>query len=282
MTKGGIIMPVKITTESAADLSGETASEFGIGVIPMNIILDGKVYKDGVTIKVERLLESGLMATTSAVNVEEYKEFFSEVRGNGFDIIHISLGGKLSSSYQNAVTASAMFDNVRVIDSGNLSAGTGLLCVTGSQLASASDNASGIVRILEKKKDSVRTSFILEDLERMKRGGRCTAIEALGANLLGIKPSIEVRDGRLVPSRRYHGRGSSARLKYIDKMIRTDDPDRSVCFFNHTLESSNEVSEIEGMLKERYGFERVFVNKVGCCISAHCGVNCMGVIYFSG
>lgn len=272
-------MPVKITTESASDLSDGILSEFKISVIPMNIIIDNKVEKDGVTLNVGQLLKSKSPATTSAINVEEYKSFFSSVRENDCDIIHISLGGKLSSSYQNAVNATADFDNVHVVDSRNLSGGTGLLSVIASQLASSSERAPTIVKILEKKRDCIRTSFILEDLERMKRGGRCTAIEALGANFLGIKPSIEVKDGKLVPSRRYHGRGSSARLKYIDRMIKTDDPDRSVCFLNHTLENPDEVSELERLLETKYGFERVFVNTAGCCISAHCGSNCMGIIY---
>ncbi len=278
MMKGGFFMPVKITTESAADLSEEIRKEFDISVIPMNIILDNKGYKDGVTLTTEKLLETKSVASTAAINEEEFKEFF-RYEGENCDIVHVSLSSKISSTYQNAVNAAKDFDNIYVVDSLSLSAGVGLLCVIASQLASSGESAESIVSILKSKRDDIKTSFVLEDLERMKRGGRCTAVEALGANLLGIKPSIEMINGKLSPTKRYHGKGSAARLKYIERRITSDDPDRSVCFLNHTLENDREVKKLEETLKSEYDFERVFVNKAGCCISAHCGKNCMGIIY---
>lgn len=272
-------MPVRITTESASDLSREMLSEFDVTVIPMNIIVDGKEYKDGVTLNSRQLLAMKPSAKTAAVNTEEYKAVFSALRKDGSDIVHVALSGGISSTYQNAVNAARNFDNVYVVDSRSLSAGAGFLCVIASQLAASGESAVDIVGVLEKKRDEIKTSFVLEDLERMKAGGRCTAIEALGANFLGIRPSIELSDGKLKAAKKFHGKPSAARLRYIDFKISADDPDRTACFLNHTLESEEEVGELSGLLKVKYGFERVFVNRAGCCIAAHCGKNCVGVIY---
>lgn len=272
-------MPVKITTESASDLTDEMISEFKIDVIPMNIIIDGKTYKDKVDLNADEMLTHKGRISTSANNPEEYKSFFSSVRTNDCDIIHISLSSKLSSAYQNACIAAKSVGNVHVVDSLNISAGTALLCIIASQLASSGESVPEIVRLIESKRAGVHTSFILEDLERMKNGGRCTAIEVLGANLLGIKPSVEVVQGRLCASKRYYGRGAVARLKFMEKAIKTDDPDKSVCFLYHSLESADEVRSLKDLLETEYGFERVFVNHAGCCTSAHCGRNCMGLIF---
>ncbi len=272
-------MPVKITTESASDLSREMLSEFGVTVIPMNIIVDGKEYKDGETLTSRQMLAMDKTAKTAAVNTEEYKAVFSSLRNQGYDIVHVALSSGISSTYNNAVNAAKNFDNVYVVDSLSLSAGAGFLCVIAAQLASSGESAVDIVRVLEKKRDKIRTSFVLEDLEHMKRGGRCTAIEALGANFLGIRPSIELTDGKLRAAKKFHGKPPAARLRYIDFKITSDDPDRTVCFMNHTLESEEEIEELRDLLGTKYGFERVFVNRAGCCIAAHCGKNCMGVIY---
>lgn len=275
-------MSVKITTESAADLCAKTAEEFRIGVIAMNVIIGDRTYKDGVDLEAKQLLKREEFATTSAINAYEYESFFSSsLRENG-EIIHISLGSRLSSTYRNALLASRKFDNVHVIDSRSLSAGMGLLCIIGSQLSQSGMDCGEILGILKKKRSFIRTSFVIEDLDRLRRGGRCSSIEAFGANLLGIKPSIELADGQMRMSKRYSGRGRAVREKYIERRIERDNPDRSVCFLNHTLEDEGEVKHLESLLYEKYGFERVFVNRAGCCISAHCGKNCMGIIYLVG
>ncbi len=270
-------MPVKITTESAGDLSPEIAEEFDIGIVPMNIIVGGKVYKDGVSIKTNDVLRAKLPVTTGAVNPMQYKEFFSEYLKDGYRIVHIALSSAVSSTYQNALSASKELDGVFVVDSLNLSGGTGLLCIIASQLASSGMAAEKIVKIIEKRRKNVRTSFVLEDIDALRRGGRCSSLEAFGASFLAIKPSIEIVGGKLVQAKKYRGKTDAVHRKYLEKSI-TEQTDKSVCFLNHTLENDVQVSEIENLLLEKYGFERVFVNKAGCCISAHCGKNCMGVI----
>ncbi|MDD6022555.1 MAG: DegV family protein [Oscillospiraceae bacterium] len=274
-------MPVKITTESSSDLSDKMLAEFDVTVLPMNIIIGSRQYEDGVDMTSRRLLETKETAKTAAISEEKYRSVFSSLKRDGFDVVHVALSSEISATCQNAVNAARELEGVYVVDSLSLSAGAGLLCIIGAQLAEAGESAVDIVKTLEKDREKIKTSFILEDLERIKRGGRCTAIEVLGANLLGIKPSIEMVGGKLTPSGRYHGRGPAARLKYIDSRIESDNPDRTVCFLNHTLESDSETEELIDLLKTKYGFERVFENRAGCCISAHCGKNCMGIIYMT-
>lgn len=270
-------MPVKITTESAADLSTALREEFKIGVIPMNIISDGEVYKDGVTLFSKEMLKKRMPATTSAVNIEQYRRFFSLVRADGGDVIHISLSSRLSSTYSNACVAAKDFDNVYVLDSRNLSGGTGLLCVIASQLAESGMKAEKIAEIVEKKREFICTSFIIEDIDRLRKGGRCSSVEAFGASILGIKPSMEISDGKIVQAKKYRGKNSAVREKYLEKRA-NEITDKSVCFFNHTIENEEEVGKLKALLENKYGFEKVFVNRAGCCISAHCGAECCGVI----
>lgn len=277
--KGGAFVSIRITTESASDLCEKTAAEFSVGVIAMNIIIGNRVYKDGIELDSRQMLKMQEIATTSAINPQEYEEFFSSQLPKDGEIIHISLGSRLSSTFRSASFAAKSFENVRVIDSRNLSAGTGLLCVMGSQLAQSGMESGEILRLLKKKRDLICTSFVIDDIERIRKGGRCSSVEALGANLLAIKPSIEIVDGAMKMSKKYRGRGRTVREKYIEKRIEQDDPDRTVCFLNHTLESEDEVESLKNLLYEKYGFERVFVNRAGCCTSAHSGKNCVGVIY---
>ena len=271
-------MPVAITTESAADLSEYLTEKFDITVIPMNIIADSCQYKDGETINPETLLQKENIKT-SAVSIGEYEQIFAALKEKGFDIVHIALSSKISSTHQNAAAAAKIFKGVYVVDSLNLSAGMGLLCVYASQMAKNGKSAEEIAKELETLRNKVYTSFILENLEQMKKGGRCSAVEALGANILKIKPCIELVGGKLMASKKYRGKSSVARDKYILDRLSLYDAKKEVCFLNHSIGDKSEIDRIKSQLKTKYGFSEVYVNTAGCCITAHCGRDCMGIIF---
>ena len=271
-------MPVAITTESAADLSEFLTEKFNITVIPMNIIADSRQYKDGETINTETLLQKENIKT-SAVSIGEYEQVFASLKEKGFDIVHIALSSKISSTHQNAVAAAKIFKGVYVVDSLNLSAGMGLLCVHASKMVKNGKTAEEIAGELERLRNKVYTSFILENLEQMKKGGRCSAVEALGANILKIKPCIELVGGKLMASKKYRGKSTVARDKYIADRLSLHEAKKEICFLNHSLEDKSETDRIKDRLKTKYGFSEVYVNTAGCCITAHCGRDCMGIIF---
>jgi len=275
---------IAVTTESAVDLSKEYQKKFNIHVIPMNIIIGDEEYKDGVDLTTKELYEKsdlyGTAAKTSGVSPHEYKLVFETLTSQGFDVIHIALSSKISSCFQNAQFAANGFDNVFVIDSLSLSAGIALLAIEADKMRNDGKTAEEIAHGLETLRTKINTSFILENTDTLYKGGRCSSIQNLGANLFSLRPSVDLISGKLMPGKRYMGKPAQARIKYIDDKIKesgiTND---EFCMLNYSEIDDSEIGELVAHLKENSPFKEVIVNEAGCCISAHCGKGCMGIIF---
>ena len=154
---------------------------------------------------------------TAAINAAEYMEYFRQWTDEGYDVIHLCLGSALSSSYQNCVLAAEELGHVYPVDSCNLSTGIGLLVLKASDLIQAGMEAEQIAAELKKLTGKVHSSFILDTLEFMRAGGRCSAVAAFGANLLGLKPCIEVdnRDGSMGVGKKYRGKLGRVLENYV-------------------------------------------------------------------
>lgn len=275
---------IAITTESAADLSNEIAAEYDIKIIPMNIVIGEEEYKDGIDLSTKELYKKCALyrstAKTSGVSPYEYNEFFEQFTENGFDVVHVSLSSKISSCFQNALFAVKESENIFIVDSLNLSAGTAMLALEGAKLRDNGRAAKEIASALEKMRTKINTSFILKDTETIYKGGRCTAAERFGANLFSIRPSIDVIGGKLIPGKRYKGKIESARQKYIFDKLKENKPIRAGrCHLNYSALDQNEVDELVSYIKATSLFDEIMVNEAGCCISAHCGKGCMGIIF---
>ena len=278
-------MPKKIaiTTESAADLSKEYQKKFDIRVIPMTVLVGDEEFKDGVDITPTELFEKSELYSaapkTAGVSPHEYKLVFETLTQKGFDVVHVALGSKISSCFQNALFASNGFENVFVVDSLNLSAGTALLAIEGSRLRAAGEEAAEIAKKLEKLRTKVSTSFILEDTEFLLKGGRCKKGEKLAADILSLKPTINIEDGLLVAGKKFRGKELAAQKKYIEEKLSCSKPKKESCLLNYTAFSKNEIDELTSFTKRKGGFENIIVNEAGCCVSSHCGKRCMGIIF---
>ena len=275
---------IAITTESSVDLSKEMQTSFGIRVIPMNIYIADEEYKDGVNLNAKELYEKsqlyGTMPGTASISPHEYRKLFEKLTDDGFDVVHISISSLLSSCFQNAGFAAGSFENVYVIDSRTLSAGMALLAIKASKLRNEGSSAEKIVEELEKLKTKISTSFILDDTEYLYKGGRCSKLEKTGAELFSIKPSVEVTDGALQPGKKFMGKNLQAQKRYIDERVKREKSiDDSLCLLNYSDMEREDVDALVEHLKKSYPFKRVIVNEAGCCISAHCGRGCMGIIY---
>lgn len=281
-------MPQKIaiTTESAADLSEKLQKQFDIHVMPMTVIIGEEEYKDGVDLTTTKLFEKSKLYSsipkTSGISPHEYKLVFKTLTEKGFDVVHVALGSKISSCFQNALFASGGLDNVFVVDSETLSAGTAMLALFASRLRESGETAQEIAKKLESKRKKISTSFILEDTAFLLRGGRCKAGEKLFADLLSLKPTIDIIDGELVPGKKFRGKGLDAMKKYIAQKLSAG-TEKSLCLLNYTSLSKDEVNELSAFAKAQGGFELVIAQEAGCCIASHCGERCMGVIFeYSG
>jgi len=274
---------IKITSDSTCDLSKELLDKNNISTVPLHILIDEVDYKDGVDINANDVFrfvgEEGKSCKTAAVNVFEYETFFEPFTKEFDAVIHINLGSGFSSCYQNARIAAASFDNVYVIDSENLSAGSGILVLEAVRLAEQGVSAEQIVETIEQLKKNVDCSFVIDKLDYLRKGGRCSSVEALGATLLKIKPSIEVIEGVMKVGKKYRGKFERCVDGYIqDRLTLTPNIDYSKVCLVSTEVSDEEIATITAQLKQA-NFEEVYVSTAGCTISSHCGPHTLGIIY---
>lgn len=210
---------IKITCDSTADLSEQLLTKYNIDVTPLYIILEDKSYCDSIDIQPEDIYEyaerTGKLPKTAAVSVQNYIDFFSKYKKEFDAIIHINIGAKFSSTHQNAYIAAQEFSNVFVVDSENLSTGSGHIVLEAAKLANQGLTAVEIIDKLQELIPKVEASFVINTLDYLKMGGRCSALTAFSANLLNIKPCIEVIDGKMDVGKKYRGKIDKAIRKYV-------------------------------------------------------------------
>ena len=274
---------IKITGDSTCDLSKQQCEQLNVSLVPLHILIDEEDFKDGVDINADDIFrfvgEEGKSCKTAAVNVYEYETFFEPLAKQYEAVIHINLGSGFSSCHQNARIAASSFDNVYVVDSENLSAGSGILAIEAVKLAEQGLSAQEIVEKLEQVKKNIDCSFVIDKFDYLRKGGRCSSVEALGAALLKIKPSIEVIEGAMKVGKKYRGKFERCVDGYIqDRLTLTPNIDyKKVCLVSSKV-SEEEIVEITAVLKQA-NFEEVYISEAGCTISSHCGPHTLGIIY---
>ena len=219
------------------------------------------------------------MPKTSAISPETYRLYFESLTENYDTVIHISISSQMSSSYNNARLASQEIENVYVVDSKNLSTGIALVAIRGCELVKAKKKPQDIYDELVALTDKVRVSFVLDKLNYMYKGGRCSAVTLLGANILKIKPQIVVTDGRMGVGKKYRGNLNKVIANYCDDVL-ADNPnaDKSLVFITHSSSMPEEESLIETRLKEA-GFETIYNTFANGTVCSHCGPNCIGILF---
>ena len=274
-------MKIAISAESTLDLSKELIKQYDIHVIPFAVLLGEESYFDG-DINSQDIFDyvdkTKVLPRTSAINDFQYREYFQSVLDQGYDaLIHISLSSEISSSCSNAQKAATKFDNVYVIDSRSLSTGIALEVIYASKLAKKGLKAEEIVEKVSARIPYVQASFVIQTLEYLHKGGRCSGLTRLGAAILRIKPQILVSDGKMSPGKRYFGRKSQVINSYCDDVLEQfDNPDLSVAFVTHTLATPEMVAVAIEHLKNR-GFKTIYETKAGATITRHCGPMTLGI-----
>lgn len=275
---------IKITADSTCDLSQQLIEKYNIGISPLHVLVNEDDYIDGVTITPNDLFKfvenENKTCSTTAVNTYEYEQFFNQFTDTHDAIIHISLGMGFSSCFQNANLAAQNLANVYIVDSANLSSGSGLLVLEACNLANEGFKPEEIVERLNGMKANIISSFVIDKMDYLKRGGRCTSIEALGAALLKIKPSIEVNNGKMEVGKKYRGSFKSSLEKYVrDRLENIDSIDSKRVFITHPAVDEELVTYIKELVASYNYFEEIHVTTAGCTISCHCGPSTLGVLY---
>lgn len=274
-----------ITTDSTSDLSPELLQKYDIKVLPLNIVSETDSKKDGLEINAKDVFEyqrkTGKLLKTAAANMVEWGDFFDSLPEND-GIVNFTISSEMSSTFTNSKMAAEERNEIYTIDSQNLSTGIGLLILTACDLREQGLSAKEIYEKIEALKPYVRASFVIDTLEFLHKGGRCSALAALGANLLKLKPCIEVKDGKMGVAKKYRGKITEVIPKYIkDKLAEFDKINPDKVFITHTMDEENMyiVDEMLKYVKENYNFKHVYTSTAGCTVSVHCGPNTLGILY---
>ena len=189
----------------------------------------------------------------------------------------------MSACYQNACDAAQEFPGrVFVVDSRNLSTGIGHLVIDGALLAREGKSGEEIKAILDERQKKLNVSFVIDTLEYLRKGGRCSAVAALGANLLKLKPCIEVHEGKMSVAKKYRGTLAKAIENYVTDRIKDhDDIDMKRIFITDSGVDAEIVENVEKLLRRYAGFEEIHHTLAGSTISGHCGPGCLGILYYN-
>lgn len=277
-------MKIKITADSTCDLSAQLLEQWDIALMPMHILMGDETYLDGVTIRpadiFEHVQNGGQMHTSAAANVVEYSEFFAPFAAEYDAVIHISVGAKFSSCCQNANLAAQDYGNVYVVDSENICTGQGYLVLRAAQWAAAGLPPRNICRRLQGLAKRVELSFVLDRLDYMAKSGRCSGVLAFGANLLKIKPCLEVINGELKVTRKYRGSLASCVERYAkDRLTDRDDIDEDMVLLSSCLPQEG-CLEAERAAVQRFGrFGQVYETDIGSTIGGYSGPGTIGIVF---
>ena len=277
-------MAIKITADSTCDLSAEQLRQHNIDLFPMSITMGSQCLRDGIDVTPDDIYShvdaGGDICTTSALNIADYTDRFAALSGAYDAVIHINISAEFSSCYQNAVLAAQEFDNVYVVDSRNLSTGHGHVVLRAAELAESGMAAEDIVKELNAFTHKVDASFILSRLDYMKKGGRCSSVVALGANLLHLRPCIEVVGGKMQVGKKYRGAYDKCVDQYVrDRLAHPENLDLSRIFITHSGVSDSALEAARRAVEDCAHFQEILVTRAGCTVSSHCGPGTLGVLF---
>lgn len=278
---------IKITVDSPADIPKKLVEELDIKIIPLYVNTNSGSHKDMIDITPNDIFNqyetTKVLPKTSACTIEDYTNAFKTIINNGDKVMHFSLGSKFSSCYQNACIASKEFpeSNVYVVDSQNLSSGMAICVLAANELIKQGETIDNIATKISKDiVPNIETSFIIENLTYLHAGGRCSSVAKFGANLLKIKPCIELENGEMNSGKKYRGPFSKCVYEYVNnRLSNRDDINKDIVFIVHSPCEQEMINKIKIQLKKKYCFKKIIEAQTSCTIASHCGPNTVGVVF---
>lgn len=276
--------PVMITADSTCDLSPEMLQRFNIKTVPLTIQLGEECFYDGEgftpELMYQRYREDGTLPKTAAAGYQQFIDFFSPFVKAGYQVVHLDISSELSCSFSNACLAADDLGDVFTVDSRMLSSGIALLAIEAAECRDKGMGAPEIAEHLKALIDKVDTSFVLDTLEFMWKGGRCSAVTSLGANLLKLKPALEMKDGKLGVYKKYRGSIDSVYKQYIRERLASKKIRPNHVFITNSGEISPEIiRQLDGLVEELVPGCEIHHATAGCTVSSHCGPKTLGVLF---
>lgn len=277
-------MKIAITAESTIDLTKELLEMYDIKTMPFTVILGDNEYKDGEITSADIfnfVEENKILPKTSAINEAQYTEFFENILKDYDAVVHFCLSSGISSACNNAKLAESNLKNVYVVDTKSLSTGIALLAIYARELAVEGKRAEEIKTLCEERTKDVQASFVVKKLDYLHKGGRCSSVALLGANLLSIRPEIVLSDGKMISAKKYMGKMEKVIEKYCKDVIADNpNPDKKYAFVTYTTASEEMVNIAKSALTNA-GFETIYETTAGATITSHCGENTLGILFLN-
>ena len=276
--------PVVITADSTVDLTEELLSRYQIHTIPLTIILGEESFLDGQGFSPDdiykRYRSDKILPKTAAPGIQDMTDFFQSFLKDGFEIVHLDISSELSGIYNVARLAAEDLEGVYTVDSRMLSTGIGLLAIEAAECRDRGMSASEIAAHITALTDKVSASFVLDTLEFMWKGGRCSGITALGANLMKIKPALRLSEGKIVVFKKYRGKMDHVYRQYIREQLEGKKVRPGHIFITEAGEIDPPlIEELMQLTKDLSGCREVHHTRAGCTVSSHCGPGTLGVLF---
>ena len=279
-------MKIALSLDSACDLTKELIAKYDFHIVPFHVSIGEEDYVDGEISTLDIFAKADakkILPKTSAINAAAFETHFAALLKSYDAVIHFSIGGELSSAYQNALTAVANLSakNVYVVDTKNLSTGIALVAIYVKNLMNEINDPQELVAKANAIVPHVQASFIIDRLDYLYKGGRCSALAYFGANLLKLKPQINVVNGKLLTGAKFMGRSTSCVRKYCENVLKNNPrPDKSLVFITHSMATPEMVAEARQVVTA-FGFENICETTAGGTVSCHCGKNTLGILFIN-
>lgn len=276
---------VKIISDSTCDLSEELLIQYDIAVLPHPIVRDGELLQDNVSITPDDIYahyeRTGRLCTTSAPNAYDYEQFWRPWLDEGYEIVHFTISSEMSTAYNQAVLAAEETGHVYPVDSRSLSTGIGLLVLEACDLRDQGFAAEEIAARVREDSAKCQASFLVDVIEYLWKGGRCSSVAAIGANLLKLKPRIDVQNGKMLSTKKYRGKTAKCFGAYADDLLKGKDNIRqNRIFITHSGIDPDIIELIRTKINEwQPDIENIYVTRAGGTISCHCGPGTLGILY---
>lgn len=281
-------MKIAICSDSSLDLSKDLIEKNNIIVKPFGITLGEKSYLDGVDITKEEIFDfvdkTNTLPKTNAINTQGFQEFFTDVLKDYDQILCFCISSEFSSSFNNAFIASQEFEKgkVMVVDTKNLSTGVGMQVLYACSLRNQGLSLEEIFDKVHARRDAVQASFVIEKLDFLYKGGRCNSLQLLGANILKIRPSIIVKNGKMGMHKKYRGSMPEVVSRYFqDTLEEFNTPCHDFCFITYST-ATQEMLDVATQVVKEYGkFKTIYYTQANGTVTSHCGKNTIGLLYYN-
>ena len=275
---------VAILSDSTCDLSKELIEKYSIGILPLYTVLDDKQFKDTFEITPDEVYDyvakSGKLPRTAAASIGDHIDFFRTYAEQGLEIVYFTISSSMSANNNNARLAAEEFENIYIVDSENLSTGIGLQVLKAAELADEGKSAKEIYDCICDMRSRVDASFVVDTLDYLHKGGRCSSVAALGANLLKLHPCIEVKDGKMDVGKKYRGKMIDIMTDYVKaRLADIDNVDLDRIFITHSGCDEKVIKAVYDVVSNIAPFKEILITRAGCTISVHCGAGTLGVLF---